>query len=82
MPQKSVDLSQNYEVTTISSADIVWRHVQFVSQTQERKNCLSLKLVNVTECYDSTALMKRQDKKIFLDWEIVMTQTSQKSPRV
>lgn len=32
-------------------------------------------LVNVAECYDTMALMKRQNKNIFLDWEIVMYDT-------
>lgn len=67
MSHKSTDLSQNYDMTMISSADIVWKYVQFVLQIKESKIFFSLMPVNMTEYYDSMALMKRQDKNNFLD---------------
>jgi len=49
--------------------------VQFVSQIKGSTIYFLLMTVNTTEYYDSMALVKRQDKKIFLDWEIVMHDT-------
>jgi hypothetical protein len=35
MPHKSTDLSQNYEMMTISSADIVWKRAVCVANKRE-----------------------------------------------
>jgi hypothetical protein len=37
--------------------------------------CFLLTPVNMTEYYDSMTLMRRQDKNIILDWEVVMHDT-------
>ena len=53
----------------------LYGNVQFVLQTKENKIFILLMPVNTTEYYDSMALVKRQDKNIFLDWEIFMHDT-------
>jgi hypothetical protein len=62
-------------MTMISSADIVQKHVQFVLQVKGSKMCFLLTPVNTTEYYDNMALVKRQDRNIFLDWETVIRDT-------
>jgi len=82
MSHKSTDLSQNYDMTLISNADILRKRVQFVSQIKESKICFLLTPVNTTEYYDSMVLVERQDKNIFLDWEIRVTHDTDKSENV
>jgi hypothetical protein len=48
MSHKSSDLSHSYDMTMISSADILLKNVQFVLQIEESKICFLLTPVNTT----------------------------------